>query len=110
VRRISGAPCGPWVSCFPDATSVRIAIRRADSVNTVTRAAPAHSADSVAAWPGVGLESSVCSVTRYGMPRLVSALVRCSTYEPFGPPKMPYSCWISTTPTPAAWMASAAPS
>ena len=58
---------------WPAATPVRIATCRAVSVNTVTLAAPAHRSCSVAAWPADGRDSTVCSVTRYGMPQSESA-------------------------------------
>ncbi len=95
VRR-AGAPCGTTRTFSSGQAPDETSSRRAVSVITITSSASAHSPASTSAWCGVGSESTVCRVTTSGC---ASSSANESTYSPSGPPKIPYSCWSSTTST-----------
>ena len=72
-------------------------IRRAVSVKTVTSVARRQRARSASACRTDGADSTVCSVTTSGCS---SSSASDTTKAPASPPKMPYSCSISTTSVP----------
>ena len=92
-----GAPCGMTRTRSGGTRWESITIVRAVSVKTVTSVARWHSARSASAWRTLGSESTVCRVTTSGW---VSTSASEVTNEPASPPKMPYSCSISTTSVP----------
>ena len=95
---VGGAPCGTTWSRSGGTTPRSTSSARSESLNTVTAAARRHSS----------LEHPRLAVRRFGddgVQRdyigIASSAANERTYSPSTPPKMPYSCWITTTSTPS---------
>ncbi len=92
-----GPPWGTTRTRSGGARRAATIIRRAVSVNTHTSVARPQSARSVSAWRTDGADRTVCSVRTIGC-RSPSASDRMCA--PSSPPKIPYSCWMTTTSSP----------
>ena len=96
AMRRAGAPCGTTRTFSSGRCLTSTSRRSAVSVITITSSASPQSSVSTSVWCGVGSESTVCRVTTSGC---ASSWASESTYSPSRPPKIPYSCWSSTTST-----------
>ena len=93
----TGPPWGTTRTRSGRTSRASMTMRRAVSVKTHTSVASSQSARSVSAWWTEGADSTVCRVMTRGW---CSSRARLSTCSPSAPPKMPYSCWTTTTSSP----------
>ena len=94
---MTGHRAGRPGSRSPEANPDSTTIRRAVSVNTVTKRRPTAQLAQHLGLPIRGIGQHRVQVTTNGCS---SSLTSDSTYEPASPPKIPYSCSISTTSVP----------